>query len=185
MLNWCVHGSTAEHGLHTIVGDDVAVVPSTVWEKWAETLTSVRSPADLASTFKEKGAMTGAADIDLRALRLILIPILRNHHWILAVIFVGLTVMCLFDSLSSRTSCEACEISARVWVWMQLTWQQQHQQANTIPRPFWSLDDAQFEVMLQQVGIPIAPISPQHLHSRWRQTLGVVRRDDTEESTWI
>jgi hypothetical protein len=104
--------ATAEHRLHTIVGDDVVVVPSTVWEKWAEALTSVRSPADLAITFKEKGAMTGAAGIDLRTLRLILIPILWNHHWILAVIFVRLTVMCLFDSLSSRASCEACEISA-------------------------------------------------------------------------
>ena len=183
MLNWCVHGSTAEHSLHTIAGDDVAVVPSTVWGKWAEALANVRSPADLASTFKEKGAMTGAADIDLRALRLILIPILRNHHWILVVIFVRLTVMCLFDSLSSHSSCEAGEISARVWVWLQLTWQQQHQRANTIPRPLWSLDDAKFEAMLQQAGIPIAFVSPQH--SRWRQTLGVVRRDDIEGSIWM
>ena len=63
-------------------------------------------------------------------------------------------------------------------------WQQQHQRANTIPRPLWPLDDAQFEAMLQQVGIPIALVSPQHLHSQWRQTLGVVRRDDAEESTW-
>ena len=127
--------------------------------------------------------MTGAADIDLRALRLILIPILRNHHWILVVIFVRLTVMCLFDSLSSHASCEAGEISARVWVWLQLTWQQQHQRANTIPRPLWSLDDAKFEAMLQQAGIPIALVSPQH--SRWRQTLGVVRRDDIEGSIWM
>jgi hypothetical protein len=44
MFNWCVHGSTAEHGLHTIVGDDVTIVPSTVWEKWTQAVTSVRIP---------------------------------------------------------------------------------------------------------------------------------------------